>query len=35
MEADDTSKANYLGKRVPDSLTVGQNGFRYFDDQVS
>lgn len=35
VEADDTSKANYLGKRVLDGLTVGQNGFKYLDDQAS
>ena len=35
VEADDATKANYLGKRVPDNLTIGQKGFRYFDDQAS
>jgi hypothetical protein len=35
VEADDATKAYYLGKRVPENLTIGQNGFRYFDDQAS
>jgi len=35
MEADDATKANYLGRRVPDNLTIGQRGFRYFDDEAS
>ena len=34
-EADEASKKNYLGKRVPDNLRVGQNGFRYSDDWKS
>jgi len=32
VEADQVIQANYLDKRVPDNLTIGQNGFRYFDD---
>lgn len=35
VEADDATKANYLGKRVPDGLTIGQQGLRYSDDQAS
>lgn len=31
--ADKASQDRYLGKRVPDSLHIGQNGFRYFDNQ--
>ncbi len=30
VEADDAIKSLYLDKRVPDSLEIGQNGFRYF-----
>jgi hypothetical protein len=35
VEANDATIANYLGKRVPDILTISQKGFRYFDDQAS
>lgn len=35
VEAGEATKANYFGKRVPDNLTIGQKGFRYFDDQAS
>jgi uncharacterized protein len=30
-EADEASRRHYLGKLVPDSLRIGQNGFRYSD----
>jgi uncharacterized protein len=33
-KADRTSESHYLGKRVPENLTIGQNGFRYSDDQA-
>jgi hypothetical protein len=33
-EADNTSQSRYLGKRVPESLTIGQNGFRYSYERV-
>jgi hypothetical protein len=29
-EASETDKSNYLEKRVPDTLTIGANGVRYF-----
>ena len=32
VEADQSIRANYLEKRVPDNITIGQIGFRYFDD---
>jgi uncharacterized protein len=35
VEADDATQADYLGKRVPDDLAIGQNGFRYSDEQAS
>jgi hypothetical protein len=35
VEADQAIQANYLEKRVPDNITIGQNGFRYFDDPVA
>jgi hypothetical protein len=28
-EANEASQRHYLGKRVPETLTIGQNGFRY------
>lgn len=28
-EADESSQSHYLGKRVPENLTIGQGGFRY------
>jgi uncharacterized protein len=35
VEADDATKTIYLGKSVPDSLAIGQIGFRYSDGQAS
>ena len=35
VEADDAIGSCYLGKRVPDNLTIGQIGFRYFGDHAS
>ena len=32
MEADEAIQANYLEKRVPDNIAIGQNGFRYSED---
>ncbi len=34
-EADEASQRNYLGKGIPDNLSIGQNGFRYFDAAAS
>lgn len=34
VKADEATGANYIEKRVPDSLTIGQCGFRYFDDRA-
>lgn len=31
-EADEATRRNYLRKRVPGHLAIGQAGFRYFDD---
>jgi uncharacterized protein len=28
-EADEETKRHYVGRRVPDTLKIGQNGFRY------
>lgn len=33
--ADEATRQHYIGKRVPDSLKIGQNGFRYFDGPAS